>query len=123
MPANEDLPQPVASAAPSRREESDHGERREHRGPRGGRPHRGERNGHNGGQHGGHRNGHSGGRPGGHHAPRGEQPRREEAAPSQRQWARGDFRDQPQQAERPSAPRPQWRGRRFGGGRSRGRAA
>jgi ATP-dependent RNA helicase RhlE len=125
MPANEDLPQPVASAAPQRREESDHGERREHRGPRGGRP-RGERNGHNGGHHGGHRNGHSAGHPAGHHAPRGEQPRREEAAPSQRQWARGDFRDQAPQADRPSAPRPQWRGRRFGssgGGRGRGRAA
>jgi ATP-dependent RNA helicase RhlE len=134
-PANEDMPQ---VAAPQKREEP-RDERREPRGHRGGyrqggRPeHRQEQRG-----------------PGGHHHHRrDDRPHHEERPQGERHWARGDYRDQPRddraqgerpqgysarpQANRPYTPRPQGdrpfggprgnSGRRFGGGRGRGRAA
>jgi ATP-dependent RNA helicase RhlE len=123
-PANEDMPQPAAVQPDRPREE------REHRG------HRGEHRGHRGG----HRpEGRADHRPEHRHERRGaggqlhrheDRPHREERPQDDRQWARGDFRDQPR-AEQPRGEqtpvhregRPQWRGRRFGGGGRRGRAA
>ena len=111
MPANEDMPQQAAPQPQRPREERDHrghrgGHRHEHR-----PEHRGEHRG-----HGGH-----------HHHRRDDRPHREERPQGERQWARGDYRDQPR-GEQPRGEgrgegRPQWRGRRFGGGRGRGRAA
>jgi ATP-dependent RNA helicase RhlE len=116
-PANEDLPQVIA---PQKREEP-RGERREPRGHRGGhRPEGGSEHGH------GHRHEHRG-HGGHHHHRRDDRPRQDERPQGERQWARGDYRDQPRgEQPRPegrSGGRPQWRGRRFGGDRGRGRAA
>jgi len=116
MPANEDLPQ---QAAPQNREEP-RGERREHRGHRGGHRHEGRPE---------HRHEHRG-HAGHHHRRHDDRPHHEERPQGERQWARGDYRDQPR-GEQPRGEgrphgqegRPHWRGRRFGGGRGRGRAA
>ncbi|HTR88175.1 MAG TPA: DEAD/DEAH box helicase [Reyranella sp.] len=123
LPANEDMVVP----APAPREEASEsrGEREERRGgPRHGRhrgPHRGQ-----GGHH--HRSHEERPHREGHH--HGHRPHNDRPQPDHRQWAQGDYRDQPQgehhQGEhRQGEQRPQWRGRRFGGGRgrSRGRAA
>ena len=115
-PANEDLPQ---QAAPQNREEP-RGERREHRGHRGGHRHEGRPE---------HRHEHRG-HAGHHHRRHDDRPHHEERPQGERQWARGDYRDQPR-GEQPRGEgrphgqegRPHWRGRRFGGGRGRGRAA
>ncbi len=140
-PANEDMPAAAPMRPRAEREASDNAEREQRegrfrRGPQRG-PHRGR-----GGHDGGHRNG---GRNGGGHHGSGH-PR--ERAPAEHQWARGDYRDQPQndrpqeqsgfaarsQVKRPYTPRPQGDrpfggpprgngGRRFsGGGRGRGRS-
>jgi ATP-dependent RNA helicase RhlE len=139
MPANEDLPQPVAT--PPRPREEHHGERREER-PRqhrrGQGPHRhddrprGDRL-------------HQGERPHRHHdeRPRGSHPYRhhDERPRSFDDRVRdfGDYRDQPRQSDRPHGDRlradrphtdrphgeqrrPHWKKRRFGGS-GRGRAA
>jgi len=99
VPANEDMPQPVA--APSRQPEPEErserrGESRGHRGPRGG--HRSE---HRGSEHRGHEprgtrgpgRGH-----GGQHHHRNDAPRQD----GDRQWVQGDYRDQPSREERPN---------------------
>ena len=136
-PANEDMPSAPPMRPRAEREASDEKEREHrghHRGP--GRPGGGP-----GGHHGGHHRRHRsfGDRSGGERSP----------APAEHQWARGDYRTQPQanapqgestygarpHAKRPYTPRPQGDrpfggpprgngGRRFGGGgRGRGRAA
>jgi ATP-dependent RNA helicase RhlE len=98
VPANEDLPQPVAAPArqPEHEERSERrGENRGHRGPRGG--HRSE---HRGSEHRGHEShgkrgpgrGH-----GGQHHHRNDAPRQD----GDRQWVQGDYRDQPSREERP----------------------
>jgi ATP-dependent RNA helicase RhlE len=119
-PANEDMPQPAAASPDRPREEREpRGRRHEGRSEhgRGHRPeHRGE-----------HRQ-ESRGPSGHHHHRRDDRPRQGERPQANRQWARGDFRDAPRdeqpRAEQPrNEARPQWRGRRFGGGRGRGRAA
>jgi ATP-dependent RNA helicase RhlE len=141
-PANEDMPAAPPMRPRAEREANDENQR-EHRGPHRGRGGNGHGNGHHGGgRHRpfGERSG--GGRSGGERSP----------APAEHQWARGDYRTQPQanapqgestysarrQAKRPYTPRPQGDrsfggpprgngGRRFGGGggggRSRGRSA
>jgi ATP-dependent RNA helicase RhlE len=136
VPANEDMPQepPIASKP---RERDDRQPRGAHRGrsheEHGGHAHRHE--------HRGHRHGH-GDRPHHHERARHEG----ERSHGGRRWAQGEYRDQPRHEEgahaEPRRPdrshhhgersygdrpqgqegRPQWRGRRFGGARSRGRA-
>ena len=99
VPANEDMPQPVA--APSRQPEPEErserrGESRGHRGPRGG--HRSE---HRGSEHRGHeaRGNRGPGRGhGGQHHHRNDAPRPD----GDRQWVQGDYRDQPPREERPN---------------------
>ncbi len=120
-PANEDLPQAPPMRPKAEREANDNAERNEREGRFRRGPQRGPHRGHAG-------NGHGGG------------PRREQA-PAEHQWARGDYRSQPQadaprdgqgfaarpQVKRPYTPRPQGDrpfggpprgngGRRFGGG-------
>jgi ATP-dependent RNA helicase RhlE len=104
VPANEDMPQPVA--APSRQPEPEErserrGESRGHRGPRGG--HRSEHRGpeHRGSEHRGHeaRGNRGPGRGhGGQHHHRNDAPRQD----GDRQWVQGDYRDQPSREERPN---------------------
>jgi ATP-dependent RNA helicase RhlE len=138
-PANEDMPAAPPMRPRAEREANDENQR-EHRGPHRGRgDHKnGHGNGH--GHHGGGRHRAFGDRSGGERSP----------APAEHQWARGDYREQPQgdrsqgdrpqgestygarpHAKRPYTPRPQGDrpfggpprgngGRRFGGG-GRGR--
>ena len=94
VPANEDMPQPVA--APSRQPEPEErserrGESRGHRGPRGG--HRSEHRGHEPRGNRGPGRGH-----GGQHHHRNDAPRQD----GDRQWVQGDYRDQPSREERPN---------------------
>jgi ATP-dependent RNA helicase RhlE len=138
-PANEDMP---AAPPPRPREE------REARDAERPHSHHGRSPGGPGG-HGG-RGRHGGGGGGRHHRPFGDRSdgERGSSAPAEHRWARGDYRDQPQNGtsqsdsygarpkfNRPYTPRPQGDrpfggpprgngGRRFGGGgRGRGRAA
>ena len=109
-PANEDMPQPAPQAPREPREENRGEGRGEHRGHRGGRrggprsEHRGEPRGESRSEFRGHGGGHHRDRPQtrgehGHDGPR-------------RDWAQGDFRDQPREQHRPHGERPHGHGAR-----------
>jgi ATP-dependent RNA helicase RhlE len=102
VPANEDLPQVAAAAQQPAREERQEERRGEGRGPRSHRggprsEHRGHRGGPRGEHRGDHRGGEHRGHGGAHHHRHDDRPRQE----GDRQWAQGDFRDQPRREERP----------------------
>ncbi len=109
-PANEDMPQPAPQAPREPREENRGEGRGEHRGHRGGRrggprsEHRGESRGEPRGEYRGHGGGHHKDRP---------QTRGEHGQDGQRRdWAQGDFRDQPREQHRPHGERPHGHGAR-----------
>ena len=105
-PANEDMPQPAPQAAREPREEG-RGEHRGHRGGRRGGPrseHRGEPRGESRSEFRGHGGGHHRDRP---------QTRGEHGHDGQRRdWAQGDFRDQPRDQHRSHGERPHGHGPR-----------
>ena len=146
-PANEDMPAAPPMRPRAERDANDENQR-EHRGPHRGRGGHGNGNGH----HGGGRHRPFGDRSGGDRSSGVRSGAEATRPPAEHQWARGDYRDQPQgerpqaestygarpHAKRPYTPRPQGDrsfggpprgngGRRFGGGggggRGRGRAA